>query len=99
MEKGRVYHSSLFLLRVYKTDELKSVPPKISAVVPNKVLKTAVKRNYLRRKMYEAVQKIYPEIRTGMHIIVFSKNTAATISFEQLCIGMKEIFVKAGLLR
>lgn len=94
MEKGRAYHSTLFLLRVKKVGS----STRVSATVPNKVAKKATDRNYLRRKMYESIRLIYGNIVAGQHIIVFAKSAAVAASFEQLNKEMCSIFVKAGLL-
>lgn len=47
MEKGNVVQSSFFLLRFNKQNI-----PQYAFVVPKKIVKTAVKRNLLRRKGY-----------------------------------------------
>ncbi len=95
MEKGRVTHSSLFLVRVLKTDAKK----RVSTVVPKKVSKTAVGRNKLRRQMYEAIAPLFSSMIDGVHVIVFAKNTAIETPFVDLSAEMKTVFVKAGLLR
>jgi ribonuclease P protein component len=77
----------------------KTIPVRVSTVAPNKVAKKATERNYLRRKMYEAVKPIYSDIIDGQYIIVFAKVAATTTTFTQLSEEMKNIFVKAGLLR
>ena len=97
MEKGRVSHSSVFLMRSLKDASFGK--PKISVVVPQKIAKTAVSRNRYRRKMYEAVQVIYPSLSDGFRAIVFAKSTILDLEFAVIAKEMKEIFVKSGLLK
>jgi ribonuclease P protein component len=94
MEKGRVINSSLFLLRTISVDER----TRISAVVPKKVAKTATARNYLRRKMYEAIKPFISEVAKNTHTIVFAKTGAGTVEFADLAKEIKNSFVKAKLL-
>jgi ribonuclease P protein component len=95
MEKGRVTHSSFFWLRSLKS-EGKS---RFSAIVPQKAVKTAVGRNLLRRKMYEAIKIIISDIQPGHEIVVCAKSLAIPASFADLAKEMKILFVKSGLLK
>lgn len=95
IEKGRVYHSSLFLIRVLKDQK----DLRIAAVTSKKVSKTAVGRNYMRRKIYEAIRPDMSLFRPGLHIIIFAKIPATTLKQIDLINDLKQIFVKAELLR
>ena len=95
MEKGRVFHSSLFLIRV-----VSGMPDtRIAAVAPQKVSKTAVVRNRIRRKTYEAVRNIKPSIIQGVHVAVFAKPSILNTKQVVIASDIKDLFVKAGLLR
>jgi ribonuclease P protein component len=98
MEKGRVCHSPLFLLRVRIIAPIE-MQTRIATVVPVKVAKKAVLRNRLRRVMYEAIHPMYVNVKAGQHVIVFAKAAALKATFAEIEKEMKEIFVKAGLLR
>ncbi len=94
MEKGRVSHSSLFLIRaVSGRDDIR-----IAAVTPQKVFKTAVLRNRVRRRMYEAIRFIAMNIKPGTQVIVFAKAAASDKKPIELGADMKNLFVKAGIL-
>ena len=97
MEKGRVTHSPLFLLRFLKTDSAGQT--RIAAVAPQKIFKKAVQRNKLRRQMYEAVRPLYADVRPQLHVVIFAKAIAATADQATLKKEIKDIFVKAGLLK
>ncbi len=100
MEKGRAFHSTLFSLRTcaMPTTE-KDQPTRIAAVVPNKVGKKAVERTRMRRKMYEVVRVFVPNLKPNQLVIVFAKSPALVSATDLLKKEMKEIFVKAGLMR
>ncbi|MFA6143013.1 MAG: ribonuclease P protein component [Candidatus Omnitrophota bacterium] len=99
MEKGRVFHSTLFLIRVLKTGS----GIKVAAVAPQKAAKKAVDRNKMRRKIYEAVvpplSKYDGKSATGYHVIVFAKPAAAAAEFKDIVSDINTVFVKAGILK
>ena len=95
MEKGRVTHSSLFLMR--HVAPVKDT--RVSAVVSKKVGKTAVIRNAMRRKIYEAVRALPISSLKGAHAINIAKNEAMSADYKALSGDIKDLFVKAGLLR
>ncbi len=121
MEKGKIYHSPLFLMRVLehgkqeaesKEKEVRSKESggiKIAAVAPKKIAPTAVLRNRIRRRMYEAVQAIVStsvppaaqptasSMIPGTHAIIFAKTTAITAEFEGMAADLKTLFSKARI--
>ena len=97
MEEGKIVHSLLFMLRVLHSDTLKDT--RVSAVVPLKIAKQAVMRNRLRRQVYEAIKPVFTRIASHTHTIVFVKSGVMTVDFGSISKGLREIFVKAGLLK
>jgi ribonuclease P protein component len=95
MEKGRVIHSPLFLVRVLNGQ----LGVRIAAVAPKKAMKTAVERNKMRRRIYIAVSTFKNMITPGVHAIVFAKPVTTTASQENIITDLKELFVKSGILR
>lgn len=95
MEKGKIFHSSLFLARILSNQ----IDTRISTVTPKKVSKTAVGRNKIRRKMYEAVRNFKDSIPPGSYIIIFAKPTIIKSKQIDIVTDIKTLFVKAGLLR
>lgn len=95
MEKGRVAHSSLFLMR-YTTGQ-ESL--RIAAVAPKKVIKTAVARNATRRKIYEAIKNIVGRAKNDVHVALFAKAEVTTKQTDDLENELEGLFVKAKLLR
>ena len=96
MEKGRVAHSPLFLLRYIPNA---GAPTKVAAIAPVKVVKTAVGRNKLKRKVYEVVRKLYPRIIPGFKIALLAKSPAITSSVATIEADLKDLFAKAKLFQ
>lgn len=91
MKKGRITQSSLFLMRALVTKD----GVHIAVVAPQKIANTAVLRNNIRRRMYQAVQPIIAAIPDGTHIVVFAKVEAVKANFKDMAADMKSLFVKA----
>ncbi|MDQ2933285.1 MAG: ribonuclease P protein component [bacterium] len=95
LEKGRVSHSSLFLIRILRGQS----DLRVAAVTPKKVSKTAVGRNYMRRKIYESVRPMLSSMAKNTHILIFAKPAAVDVKQKDLVEDLKSLFVKGGLLR
>ena len=95
MEKGRVSHSPLFLVRILRDQ----ADIRISAVAPKKVSKTAVGRNKIRRKIYEATRTYKHRIIPGLHVIIFAKPTVLKATQKEIVADLEDIFVKSKLIR
>lgn len=112
MEKGKVTHSPLFIMRAiqYKEqaiqqDRAKQVRSKekggncvkIAAVAPKKVAPTAVLRNAIRRRAYEAVLSMIPSIIPGTHAIIFAKPESIRADLKGISADLKTLFSKAKI--
>ncbi len=95
MEKGRMTHSPLFVIKSISTQETS----RFSVSVPKKVAKTAVQRNKIRRQVYSAIKKIESQIKPGHTGMVIAKTGAEKLPFESLVSEIKDIFVKSGFLK
>lgn len=93
MDKGKVYHSPLFIIRTITVDQ----GTKISAVAPKKIASTAVARNRIRRRIYEAVQPVINSIIPGTHAIIFTKAEVAKADVKSIATNLKALFVKAKI--
>ncbi|MDQ5893033.1 MAG: Ribonuclease protein component [Patescibacteria group bacterium] len=95
MEKGRMTHSPLFVIRSISTQETS----RFSVSVPKKVAKTAVERNKIRRQVYSGIKKIEHSIKSGLSGMIVVKAGAQKLSFESLISEIKSTFVKSGFLK
>jgi len=94
MKKGKISHSSLFLMRVFsgQTDT------RIAAIAPKKTIKMSTTRNAVRRKVYNATKTLIREIIPGTHIALFAKQATTNAKLVDIENNIKTLFVKAGLL-
>jgi len=113
MEKGRVTHSPLFIMRTLGIQEVRSkekgvgskgdsmLDIRIAAVAPKKVAPTAVLRNGIKRHIYEAVRPLIASITMsagqGVHVIIFAKAEAVKADFKAIGVDIKNLFAKAKI--
>ncbi len=79
MKAGRPVHSALFTLRYVKNPDILG---KFAFVAPKSVEKQANKRNYLRRKGYNALRPLLKGLKASSGIF-FIKKEAKNAPFEQ----------------
>ncbi len=96
MEKGRVFNSPLFLVRL-----LPNMPhAAFSAVASKKVAKTAVIRNKIRRQIYAAVVSLGKMSSFApVHGLIFAKDTIHKSDPASRSAALREVFVKAGIMK
>lgn len=97
LAQGKITHSPLFLVRSANIPG--QTAAKMSAVAPQKIFKTASARNNMRRKIYNASRAIISNLVSTASVAVFAKAPAANSDADTLATGLKEVFVKAGLIR
>ena len=87
--RGKVVQNDLFRV-VTKTDTtLRN--PKCAVIVSNKVAKTAVARNRIRRQVYEALRKNIAQLPV-VYISVFPKKVPMTD--REIKSGLSELLIK-----
>jgi ribonuclease P protein component len=59
-----------------------NTPPRVSFVVPKKIEKRAVRRNYLKRRGYLILEKYFNEIPNGFFGVFIFNKTITTIEIE-----------------
>lgn len=82
-KNGRTVHSHI--CKVKYNINPRSDQPKIAVVVSKKVHKSAVGRNLIRRKFYEAIRLHLPKIKPGSEIVIM------IVSGEALAMPYDEI--------
>lgn len=90
-------HSPLFLVRILNKGG--ASPARFAAVVPVKVAKTSVLRHLVRRRTYEAVRPLMARVSPGNSVILFAKPPALPLKPAEMQPEIRNIFVKAGILR
>lgn len=95
MKNGRVIHSPLFLVRVQKG----ASSIKFAAVASKKIAKTAVLRNKIQRKTYEALGLLIKRLEPGTRAILLAKAPAVTSDAKSTLLDIEQLFVKAGIIK
>lgn len=93
--KGRSFFSQSFILKFLSN--LKNIDPRIAVVVSNKVSKSAVVRNRLKRIIRDEIHKHILKIRSGNYVIIL-KRSAININPEQLRNELFQALLKGKIL-
>jgi len=91
------YTSPFFSLKVVSSRKINDETT-FSSVVSKKIANTAVLRNKTRRRMYEIVKKILPEVKNGYICLIFVKKEAMKADFSVLKENFSQIVKKAGIV-
>lgn len=95
IKEGISYRSQNISLKTVKTPDTK---PRFSVYVPKKELKSAVKRNLLRRRAQSALRKILPKAGLNFKVVILLKKRALTLPFSKLEDEIVFLLKKAGVL-
>ena len=95
MEKGRVAHSSLFLVRFL----IGQTNTRIAVIASKKIAKTATVRNAIRRSTYRAIGSTLSKIIQGTHVALFAKKVVSQIPRAEIETDLENLFVKAKIVR
>ena len=93
---GKTVHSHICKVKYTANNRFKN--PRFAIVVSKKVHKSAVGRNRIRRRFYEAIQKQIPHIKPGMDVVIIVvSGEALTQSFEEINKALAQLFHEADL--
>lgn len=81
IKKGSGYFSQNISLKIIKTADTRS---RFGVSVSKKELKTAVKRNLLKRRALSILRKIKPQINPGLNCVFFLKKGALDLPYPKL---------------
>ena len=94
---GRQTRGQLFSTHVNKGDKVRYT--KVAVVVSKKVHKSAVKRNRIRRRIYECMRYRLDNIATSAEIVItVYKLEVIDLPHDQMVKSVDEILKKAGLI-
>lgn len=95
---GNTVRSKLITLRY--TEHPTRKQPRVAVVVSKKVIKGAVGRNRIRRRLYEVVRHELPSIKQGQDLvlIVFSADVL-TLPPVEMVQTVKQLFKEARVLK
>ena len=79
--KGSLVHTSHFLIRTLPSPDTACHG---AVVVPKRVLKQAIDRHRLKRRVYAVLEKGFAEALQPIDIVVVAKRGAGTLSFSDI---------------
>lgn len=92
-KQSNVVNSSI--LSLYYTKILNiNLPTKVGIIIPNKVLKSAVARNRLKRVFRALVLNNFDKIKYGYSIVIYPKITAQRVPYEELNVEFNKVLQK-----
>jgi len=97
-KNGQTARSSLAALKCIQNPYRKN--SRFAVVISKKVLKSAVRRNRVRRRIYEIIRRELPNLKNSQDIavIVFSAEVLA-MSHAELQTAIKNLFFQAKLYK
>lgn len=93
---GKIVRSRFFVCK-YSVNPRRQTP-RIAVVVSKKIIKSAVKRNRIRRRLYEAIRAELPDISPKSDIVFIVVSVEVlTAPSNELVSAVKQAFHQAGL--
>lgn len=93
---GQTVHSHICKVKYIQSGRHKD--PRFAIVVSKKVHKSAVGRNRMRRRFYEAVRKQIPSMKRGVDVVVIIvSGEALALPFEEIEATLAQLFHEANL--
>jgi ribonuclease P protein component len=94
-QQGRSIASRLLILAWSPNDVARL---RIGFVVSKRISKHAVRRNYIKRLLGEAMRSVLPELPANMDIVLTARNQAASSDLHALQDDIRTLLKRAGLL-
>lgn len=97
-KNGKVIRSRLMTLKTTPNKHRKS--SRFAVVISKKVLKSAVKRNRVRRRIYEYIRYQTPNLN-GIYdiVLIISLSEVLSIPYDDLSDQLNQLFIQAGVLK
>lgn len=95
---GRAARTRHLMLRY--TPNKNRVHSRVAVVVSKKVMKSAVGRNRIRRRLFEVIREMWPQVADAYDIslTVYSAE-CMTMSYDELKSQVHDVFAQAGLYK
>lgn len=92
--QGTRFFSSLFSGVVYKND----IGARVAVVVSKKTARTAVVRNRIRRRIYNAIRQYLKNFLYPAFVVVYPKKEVSVVLFSALKTEIETALRKAGII-
>ena len=95
---GKAVRTQLFTIKY--VENTRRTRPRFSVVVSKKVLKSAVGRNRIRRRLYEYLRTHTDQLNGVYDIVVICTSAELrTLPYEEISSQLEQLFVKASLYK
>lgn len=96
-ESGSLVSGRFFSLLVYKLNN--NQLPHFAFIVSQKISRSAVKRNQIKRKLKQAVKNHLQKIRPGLIVVFLARKNIIDSDSQQIDEDLNSSFNQAGLYR
>ena len=97
-KNGQAERSSLMVVKYTKNPHRKN--SRFAVVVSKKVLKSAVCRNRVRRRIYEIIRHELPQLQFDWDVVVIVVSAEVlSVSHQQLVVSIKSLLSQADLYK
>lgn len=96
LKKSKRKFTKNFICTVYKDKSLGN--SKYAVSVSKKVEKSAVKRHFLKRKVFKVIQQYYPQFLEGSYIYIQIKSDIRNIEILEIFKELKQVLSKKNTL-
>jgi ribonuclease P protein component len=95
---GKIVRSRYFVCK-YSANPRRTTP-RIAVIVSKKIIKSAVKRNRIRRRLYEAIRTELPKLSNQSDIVFIVVSVEVlTAESSDLTLAVQQAFSQAGLYK
>jgi ribonuclease P protein component len=94
--KKNVFSSPHFSLKLYRAG---FVPSRLAVIISSSIVRKAVERNKLRRRIKGFILEYSEGVKSGLAILVYVKKDMADMSFQQIKKELVSLFKEAGILK
>lgn len=88
-KKGHLHKNHFF---IFKYEETKDSPPQFAVSVSKKMEKKAVRRNRLRRQIYEAIRLNLDSLNKNLAVLIIARPSILKSNFQEIGDHIKAFF-------
>lgn len=96
VQKTTEHHSPHFIAKVYKKSPHLLSGTGVSVVVSGKIVKKAVDRNTLKRRIYNLLRK-HINTKTDKNVVIITKKGVGKLSFPEIKKELEDLFEKVKI--
>src|SRR5690606_20772884 len=96
--KGAAYRSRFFVIKVIENKRRQD--SRFSVVVSKKIFKSSVKRNRIRRRVYEYIQTLTPKLSGVYDVVITVSNPEVLLTDHQnITTQIDQLFLQAKIIK